>query len=510
MSESATEQRKGALGRFLDGVEWLGNKLPNPFILFVCLALLVIFFSWFVSLFGVTFEDPASGEPASIRSLISGDGIRFILTSMLTNFVEFPPLGLVLGIMLGIGLAQKVGLLETAMKKTILGVPRSMVTLAIIFAGICGNLASDAAFIIIPPLAALVFLTLGRHPLAGMAAGFAAVGAGFTANVFIAGTDALLSGISTEAANIVNDDLNVTPVANWYFMIASTLMLVGVGWFVTERIVEPRLGEYEGEGQDRELEEITPEQNRGLRNALVAGVAYFALMAGLVALPNSPLRNEDGGLVPSPLLEGIVPIILLFFVTVAVAYGVTVGRITAPADVPRYMGEAIQDLAGFIVLIFAAAQFIAYFEWTNLGAWVAVNGAQLLESLNVTGVFGLLGFSVLTLFLNLLITSGSAQWALEAPIFVPLFLLLDINPAYTQLAFRIADSSTNIITPLNPYVPMVLAFMQDYNRRAGFGTLFSLMLPYTVLFYISWVVLFLVWTLLGLPIGPGEYLRLDG
>ncbi len=510
MSESAGEQRKGALGKTLDVVEWLGNKLPSPFILFVLLALLVIIFSWFVSLFGVTFEDPSSGEQATIRSLISGEGIRYILTSMLTNFVEFPPLGLVLGIMLGIGLAQKVGLLETAMKKTILSVPPSMVTVTVIFTGIIGNLASDAAFIIVPPLAALVFLTLGRHPLAGMAAGFASVGAGFTANIFIAGTDALLSGISTEAARIVNDDLNVTPVANWYFMIASTFMLVAVGWFVTEKIIEPRLGEYQGDGEEQELEEITPEKNRGLRNSLIATVGFVVLLVAVLVPSGSPLRNDEGGLVPSPFLDGIVPIILLFFITVAVAYGVTVGEITAPADVSRFMGEAIKDLSGFIVLIFAAAQFIAYFEWTNLGIWVAVNGAGLLESLSITGIFGLLGFSVLTAFLNLLITSGSAQWALEAPIFVPLFLLLDINPAYTQLAFRIADSSTNIITPLNVYVPMVLAFMQDYDEDAGFGTLFSLMLPYTLLFYACWVIMFVGWTLLGLPIGPGEYLRLDG
>ena len=507
MAEAA--QRRGVVARSLDGVERVGNKLPSPFILFVLLALGVIVLSWFVSLFGVTVEDPESGEEVAIRSLISGAGLQYILTSMLDNFVNFPPLGLVLGIMLGIGLAQQVGVLETAMKRTILSAPASVVTFAIIVTGICGNIASDAAFIIVPPLAALVFLSLDRHPLAGMAAGFAAVGAGFTANVFIAGTDALLSGIATEAAAIVNDEVVVSPVSNWYFMSFSVLMLMIVGVLVTERVVEPRLGEYQGDSEDRELEEITPEENRGLRNAVIAGVAYVALLVAAVLPSGSPLRNEDGGLVPSPLLDGIVPIILLFFITVAVVYGVTVGKITTAGDVPRFMGEAMKGLTGFIVLIFAAAQFIAYFEWTKLGIWIAVNGAQLLESLNLTGVFGLLGFSILTAFLNLIVFSGSAQWALEAPIFVPLFMLLDINPAYTQVAFRIADSSTNIITPLNPYVPMVLAFMRQYDEDAGFGTLFSLMLPYTVLFYACWVVLFLVWYFLGLPVGPGEYFNLD-
>jgi aminobenzoyl-glutamate transport protein len=507
MAEAA--QRRGVVARSLDVVERLGNKLPSPFILFVLLALGVIVLSWFVSLFGVTVEDPESGEEVAIQSLISGEGLQYILTSMVENFVTFPPLGLVIGIMLGIGLAQQVGVLETAMKRTILSAPASMVTFAIIVTGVVGNIASDAAFIIVPPLAALVFLTLGRHPLAGMAAGFAAVGAGFTANIFIAGTDALLSGIATEAAAIVNDEVVVTPVSNWYFMSFSVLMLMIVGVLVTERVIEPRLGEYQSDSEDRELEETTPEENRGLRNAVIAGAAYLALLVAAALPSGSPLRNEDGGLVPSPLLDGIVPIILLFFVTVAVAYGVTVGKITTAGDVPKFMGEAMKGLTGFIVLIFAAAQFIAYFEWTNLGIWFAVNGAQLLESLNLTGILGLLAFSVLTAFLNLIVFSGSAQWALEAPIFVPLFMLLDINPAYTQVAFRIADSSTNIITPLNPYVPMVLAFMRQYDEDAGFGTLFSLMLPYAVLFYGSWVVIFLVWYLLGLPVGPGEYFTLD-
>ena len=500
----------GALDRFLDRVERAGNRLPHPFMIFVYLAFFVVVISWVVSLFGVTVEEPASGDTVAVESLISADGIRYMLTSAVVNFVEFPPLGTVITIILGIGLAQRVGLIEASMRKAITNAPRSLVTWAVVLTGVLGNLASDAAFIIIPPLAALAFLGVGRHPLAGLAAGFASAGAGFSANFLITSTDALLSGISTDVVGSVAENVVVTPLSNWFFMAASVPVLMVVGVVVTERVVEPRLGSYDGDGEEEAMEELSPRENRGLRNALIAAAAFVVLLFLAVLPQGSPLRDESGSLIPSPLLDGVVVLILLFFLVVALAYGITVGAIEGASDVPRLMGEAVREMAGFIVLIFAAAQALAWFEYSNLSTLIAVNGAAFLDGLGLDGILALVGFILVTTVLAFIIVSGSALWALLAPVFVPLFFLLDFNPAYVQAAFRIADSSTNVLTPLNPYVPLVLGFMQAYDRRAGFGTLFSLMLPYTVSFLVIWTAFFLVWTLLGIPVGPGETLRAGG
>jgi aminobenzoyl-glutamate transport protein len=506
-TNSKTEGQSKGMARFLNAIERIGNKLPDPFFLFIYLALFVMILSWVVGSMGVSVTHPGTGEDLPIKSLISGEGLQYILSSMLTNFTGFKPLGLVLAMMLGIGLAERVGLLESVIKKSILNAPRSLITYAVIFIGILGNLASDAAFVLVPPLAAMVFYTVGRHPLAGLAAGFAGTGAGFTANIFIAGTDALLSGISTEAAKSVDPSIIVTPVDNWYFMIASVFVLSIVGALITEKLIEPRLGTYKGK-VDKKLEEASPLEAKGLRNSLLAGLVYLGIVALGLFWPDSPLRNEEGGIVPSPFLNGIIPITLFFFITVGTAFGVTTKKITSTSDIPRYMGEAMKDMSAYIVLIFAAAQFIAYFNWTNLGTWVAVNGAEFLTAMDLTGLPVVIGFSVLTAFLNLIIFSGSAQWALEAPIFVPMLMLLDYHPAFIQAAYRIADSSTNIITPLNPYILIVLAFMKEYDKKAGLGTLISLMLPYSIIFFVVWVILLIVFALAGIPFGPGIHMYL--
>ncbi|HWO76157.1 MAG TPA: AbgT family transporter [Bacillus sp. (in: firmicutes)] len=497
------QKKPTAMDRFLNGIERVGNKLPDPFFIFIYLVAFVILLSWAVGSMGVTVEHPGTGEELPIKSLVSEEGLIYILSSMLDNFTGFAPLGLVLTMMLGIGLAEKVGLLETAIKRSILNAPKSLVTYAVIFIGILGNLASDASFVLIPPLAAMVFHAVGRHPLAGLAAGFAGVGSGFTANLFVAGTDALLAGISTEAAkNAGLGEIVVTPVDNWYFMIASVFVLSIVGAFITEKIIEPRLDTYKGKAK-KELEEANPLEKKGLRNSAIAGIVYLGLVALALFWPDSPLRNEDGGIVPSPFLDNIIPIILFFFISVGVAYGVTVKKITTTKDIPKYMTEAIKDMSGYIVLIFAASQFIAYFNWTNLGTWVAVNGAEFLTSIDMTGLPVVIGFSILVSILNLIIFSGSALWALLAPVFIPMFMLLDYHPAFIQAAYRIAESTTNVITPLNPYILIVLAFMQEYDKKAGLGTLISLMLPYTIIFFAIWLVLLVVFALLGIPFGPG-------
>ncbi|GAA0423988.1 MAG: AbgT family transporter [Bacillota bacterium] len=498
----AVKEKNSIATQLLNGIERVGNKLPDPFMLFISLAGIIILLSWIISLFDITYTQPVDGQEVAIKSLISKEGLEFILTSMLDNFVGFAPLGLVLAMMLGIGLADKVGLLEIGIKSTILKAPTSLVTYAVIFTGILGNIASDAAFVIVPPLAAMVFYNIGRHPLAGLAAGFAGVGSGFTANFMINGTDVLLSGISTEVMKTLDENVIVTPVDNWYFMIVSVVVLSIVGALVTEKIVEPRLGKYEGNVK-KEFEAVKPIEIKALKNAVIASSVYIALILIVLFIPNSPLRSAEGKIVPSPFLDGIVPLILILFIIAGITYGVTIKKITSSRDVGKYMGEAMKDMSGFIVLIFAASQFIAYFDWSNIGSWIAVSGANFLESIGFTGIAVVIGFVLLTAVLNLFIFSGSAQWTLEAPIFLKMFYYLDYHPAFIQVAYRIADSSTNVITPMNPYIIIVLSFMRDYDKKAGIGTLIALMLPYSICFLLTWIILLLLFVFLGIPFGPG-------
>ncbi|CDQ38542.1 AbgT family transporter [Virgibacillus salexigens] len=495
--------RKGFFQKFLNYIEIVGNKLPDPFILFSVLALLIIIASSIFSMFGASVIHPGTGEELQVKNLASSEGLQFILTSMLENFTGFAPLGLVLAMMLGIGLAEKVGMLDYAIKRTILKSPPALITYTVVFVGILGNIASDAAMVLVPPLAAMVFYKVGRHPLVGLVAGYAAAGAGFTANLFIAGTDALLSGISTEAAAIIDDSVVVTPVDNWYFNIVSVFILTIVGGLVTNKFIEPRLGKYKGDAVEADVDEDPPKAGKAFRNAIIAAVIYWGIIVIGIALPNSPLRNEEGGIIPSPFLDGIVPIILFFFITIGVTYGITVGNIKSGKDISKYMGESMKDMSSYIVLIFAIAQFIAYFNWSNIGTWVAVNGAEFLKDIEFTGIWLIIGYIIFTALMNFLITSGSAKWALEAPVFVPMFMQLGYHPAFTQVAYRVADSSTNIVTPLMPYMVIVLSFMQKYDKKAGIGTFISLMLPYSICFLITWIILILIFYFVGIPFGPG-------
>jgi aminobenzoyl-glutamate transport protein len=497
------KEKKGIFTRFLDFVERVGNKLPDPFILFIILSLFVIFTSWVFHLFNASVIHPGTGEELEIKSLASGEGIQFMLTSMLENFTGFAPLGFVLVMTFGIGIAEKVGLLDYAIRKTILKAPPALVTYTVVFVGILGNLASDASIVLIPPLAALVFYKIGRHPLAGLAAGFAGAGAGFTANLFIAGTDVLLSGISTEAAKIMDENFVVTPIDNWYFNIISVFVLTIIGGLITTKYIEPRLGKYTGEAVVEENAEELPNAKKGFIYAMIAGLIYIAILVSTILLPNSPLTNEDGGIVPSPFISGIVPIILLFFVIIGVTFGITVGKIKSGKDVSYYMSESIKDLTGYIVLVFAIAQFIAYFNWSNLGIWIAVNGAEFLKDINFTGMGLIIAYILLTAFLEFLITSGSAKWAIEAPIFIPMFMQLGYHPAFTQAAYRVADSSFNVVTPLSPYMVILLPIMRRYDKNANIGTYMSLMLPYALGFLITWIILLAIFYFTGIPLGPG-------
>lgn len=489
--------------KFLNKVEYLGNKLPHPFFLFIYLALVVVVLSFIFNMYGATVRPPGSEKTLEVKNLLSGDGLQYMLENMITNFTGFAPLGIVIAMMLGVGLAEKVGLLEYVIRKTITKAPSSLVTYVVVFVGIMGNIASDAAMILVPPLAAIVFYKLGRHPIAGLAAGFGAAGAGFTANLFVVGTDALLSGISTEAASIIDTGLKVSPVSNWYFNIVSTFALTIVGGLVTTRIIEPRLGEYNKKVDDLEVDESSPTAKKALISSLIAALLYILAIVITLFIPNSPLRGENGSIINSPFIDGIVPIILVLFLIIGITFGIVDNKIHTTHDIGKYMTDAVRDLSGYIVLAFAAAQFISFFQWSNMATWIAVNGAEFLKSINLTGFPLIILYIIFTAFLGFLIISGSAKWALEAPVFVPMFMQLGVHPGFTQVAYRVADSSIATVTPLNPYFVVILSFLNKYDKKAGVGTLISLMIPYTLSFLFTWIILVAFFYLTGLPVGPG-------
>ncbi|MDR7314182.1 AbgT family transporter [Brevibacillus nitrificans] len=491
----------------LKWIETVGNKLPHPFMLFIILCGVLMVVSAILSAMNLSVIHPGKGEAVAVKNLLSVEGIHWILTSMLKNFVEFPALGLVLAMTLGIGLAEKVGLLTTVLRKMMSHVPTAIVSYAVVFVGVLGNLASDAAMVIIPPLGGLVFLAMGRHPIAGFAAGMAGVSSGFTANLFIAGTDALLSGISTSVAQTIDANAHVTPVDNWFFMSASVFILAFIGGWITDKVIEPRLGTFKGD-TSVQFDELTPQENKALRVTGIVALLFIAILAVLVVPEGALLRDpKTGDFLTSPFLKGIIPIILLFFVTISFVYGKVMGLIKTSKDMPHYMSEAIKDMSGFIVLAFTAAQFIAFFNWSNIGILMAVNGADFMRSIGLTGLPIVIGFTLFTGICSLFITSGSALWAILAPVFMPMLMLLDYSPAFIQVAYRIADSATNTISPVNPYLPLILAFYQKYNKNAGMGTIFATMTPYAIVFLAIWIIQMAIWYFFDLPVGPGVYPR---
>ena len=503
--ESSGVEKDSTLYKFLSFVERTGNKLPHPFTLFVILTIAMVLISFITGVAGVKVPHPTEDTVVQARNLLSGEGIEYMILNLLDNFTGFRPLGLVLGMMLGIGLAEKAGLMSAFMKKFMLGAPEKLLLAAIFLIGICGNIASDAAVIIVPPLAGAIFYGTNRNPLVGIAAGYAAACAGFTANLVIAGTDALLAGITEEAVQAVSPGMTISPTVNYYFMIVSTLVLTVVGAWVTKRFVEPQAGEFVAE---QEIEEdqnmkISPEEDKGLKRAGLVSLIYWGLIVVSLIPKNSPLRGAEGTIIPSTFLSGIVPFILFWFVAIGIAYGVTVGTIKSESDIPKLMTESIGEMASYIVLVFVIAQFVSYFNWTNLGMIIAVKLSDLLQAVNVTGFPMVIGVILVSMFINLFIGSGSAKWALLSPVFVPMFFMLDYSPAFAQLAYRIGDSTTNAITPLFPYFPVVLGFMKKYKDDSGIGTVISYILPYTVAFGVIWVILLAIWFFLGLPLGPG-------
>jgi aminobenzoyl-glutamate transport protein len=511
-SVAVAPARRGVIDRFLDVVERIGNALPDPTTLFAMLAVAVVVISGIAAQFDLSVTHPTTGKLIEPVSLLSVAGLHRILTSLVTNFTSFAPLGTVLVAMIGIGAAEVSGLIGALMRTLVLKAPRALLTPVVVFAGVMSNAASEVGYVLLVPLAALIFKAAGRHPVLGLAAAFAGVSGGYSANLVLGTIDPLLAGLSQEAARIIDPAYVVSPAANYYFLFVSTFLITALGWWVTEKLVAPRLGSYidtgEGSGDDADASDmvkpLTPAERRGLRFAAIA----FMVMSGLVAWGLLPadgfLRDpQTGSVLHSPFLQGIVALIFIFGVALGVAYGVGAGTIRSDRDLIKGMSQQMSTLGGYMVLVFFAAQFVAFFNWTNLGLILAVDGAEFLKSAGLHQVPLMLSFILLSATINLVMGSASAKWALMAPVFVPMFMLLGYPPEVTQAAYRVGDSVTNIISPMMSYFALIIAFVQRYLARAGLGTLVSLMLPYSVTFLVGWSALFVAWLMLGWPVGPG-------
>lgn len=492
------------LYRILNLVERAGNVIPNPAILFLFLAAVVVIASAIVSNVGIVVQHPATGNTVQAVNLLSIDGLHRIMTSLVTNFTGFAPLGTVLTALMGLAVAEASGLIRTSLRLLVMSSPRKLLTVVVVFAGVLSHTASDIGYVLLIPLSAMIFHAVGRHPLAGLAAAFAGVSGGFSANLLLGPIDAMLAGITQEAAHIVDPAYSVTPLANYYFMAASAVLVTVLGTWITEKVVVPRLGEYRGEAEPEALDELTPAERCGM------GFATFALIvfAGLIAFGTIPsdgfLRHaETGELLKSPFLSGIVAVIFAGGIVLGLAYGCGARTIKNTNELTSAMENSMRTMATYIVLAFFAAQFIALFNWSNLGVIVAVNGAEFLRNLEVGGVTLIVSFVVATMILDLLIGSAAAKWALVAPVFVPMMMILGYSPEMTQATYRIGDSVINIVSPLMAYFPLIVAFAQKYDPKAGIGTLMALMLPYSVTFFVGWTFFLIVWFHLGLPLGPG-------
>ncbi len=511
-----TAPARGPVTRLLDAVERIGNRLPDPAMLFLLLMLAV----WVVSalLANVSFSeiDPRSGEAIQIRSLLAGTSFTAFMAEMVRTFVNFAPLGVVLVAMLGLGVAEHTGFINAALR-SILGVtPRMMLTPMLIAVGVLSHVAVDAGYVLVIPLGGVIFYAAGRHPLAGIAAAFAGVSGGFSATFIPSSLDPLLAGLTQEAARIIDPAMVINPLNNYWFTTASTLLVVLVGWFLTDRVIEPRLKNTVVDGDMSEvprLDSLQPSERKGLLLAVLAMVAGIAVLVASALPAGSPWRAPldlgpavAGELLVSqaPLMQSIVALIFVFFLVPAVVYGYVSGTVKTHRDVIAGMSKAMSGMGYYIVMAFFAAQFIYAFAQSNLGALLAIKGANGLEAMGLPMGVTLVGIVLLTGAVNLVVGSASAKWALIGAIMVPMLMQLGVSPDLTQAAYRVGDSSTNIITPLMPYFPLIVVFCQRYVKSAGIGTLLALMLPYSVTLLLVWTAFLLGFWALDLPLGLGS------
>src|SRR6056297_2147827 len=548
------KEKKTLFTRFLNFVEWLGNLLPHPVTLFALFAFGVVLLSGLAEWLDWSAADPrpegSSGRAPDgiIRpiSLLNAEGLRMIVENMVDNFTNFAPLGVVLVALLGVGVAEHSGLISAVIRGIVLkaasfqptpagssGItrvikktfnfflnPRNLVTIAICFAAVISNTASEMGYVVLVPLAAVIFHSMGRHPLAGLACAFACVSGGYSANLLIGTIDPLLAGLTQEAANLIDPEYTIHAAVNWYFMFVSTFFITAMGTFVTLRIVEPKLGVYdesmamEDVSDEASMEPLSPKEIHALKWTGVSVLIMFGILAATIVPENGVLRNpETGEMLNSPFFNGIVTFIFICFLIPGFVYGRIVGTMKTDRDVIKGMSGAMSTLGLYIVIVFFAAQFVAYFGWSNLGQIFAVKGAQFLQDMGATGPIIFVGFILVSGSVNLMLGSASAQWAVTAPTFVPMLMLIGYTPEVIQAAYRIGDSVANIITPMMSYFGLILAFANKYDKDLGIGTIIAMMLPYSIFFLIGWILLFYLMVFgLGIPVGPGEeiYYMIEG
>ena len=491
---------------WLKRLETLGNALPNPAILFLMLLILLAVISYIMQLFDLTALDPKTQDVIHIKSLISAEGLDWLLSNLIKNYINFPPLGMIIVLTFGLGVVSETGFLETLIHHSIQHIPKRYVTCTVVLVSFISHLASNAAIIIMPPLAAMLFRSLGRHPLAGFACSVAALESGFTANIFIGTTDALLSGITTQAAHSIQPELTVSPVDNWFFIAFSVLYLTIFTTLITEKFIEPRLGVYQDtqEPGTQTMTHISKEEKKALHKSGIAACIYIAVII-LLAVPDTGLlRNpQTHSLLESPLLRGIIPLICGFLLTVGLTYGISIKKITNADTLIQCMSNAVKGLSTFLVMAFFIAQFIAAFTWTNMASIIAMKGALILQSIHMTGLPAFICFMLFSQLMGLCIASGSAIWAMLSTIFVPMFMMLGYHPAWIQAAFRAGNGSLNSVSLTNPFLPFFLDIVHTYKKDSGIGTFLSLMMPYAIAYLVLWYGLFIFWYCMGWPVGPG-------
>ncbi len=509
-----TEKSGGLTAKIVHILERLGeigNKLPDPLTLFVIFAAMVVVASMiFEGASAEVIQRSGETQLKVVGSLMSADGIKWMFLHAVDNFVGFAPLGPVLTVMIGIGVAEKTGFFSMGLRVLVGSVPKSAVTATLVFASVMSSMTADAGYVVLTPLGALLFAGMGRHPLAGLAAAYAGVSGGYSANLLITGLDPMLAKLTQQAAQTIDPAYSVNATCNYYFMVVSTILITIVGTFITTKFVEPMLGEWNPSDDFKfDAEKKPSDKERSAFMAAMAAAAVAAVGVALLALvPSSPLREEVAAGAPainaySPFFESIEILITILFILPAIVYGVKTGQIKNDKDVAKLASEAMGTMGAYIVLAFVAGQFVAYFNWTNIGAVSAVKGADVLRDIGLTGLPLVFGFLSVSALMNMFVGSASAKWAFMAPIFVPMLMQLGFSPELTQATYRVGDSITNIITPLMPYLPIIIVFAQKYDKKAGMGTILAAMVPYSVAFFIMWSLLLAGWILFGIDLGPG-------
>ncbi|QTL35179.1 AbgT family transporter [Pseudoalteromonas viridis] len=492
--------------RFLNNIERVGNKLPDPAMIFLGAMLLIWLLSWMLS--GVSFDaiDPRTGEAIVVHNLLSGDSLAGFLASMVKTFTGFAPLGVVLVAMLGVGVAEHSGYINAGLKLMLKRTPQALLTPSIILIAIVSHTATDAGYVLVIPLAGVIFYAMGRHPLAGIAAAFAGVSGGFSANFIPSGIDPLLQSFTQSAAQIIDPEISVNPLNNWFFTSASSVFIILLGWYITDKIIEPRLASTKVDGDTDDLpefNEVTSKERSAFYAASAVMLAGIGLLVYAAIGEDSALRSESGALTDfsAPLMQSIVPLIFLLFWIPGAVFGFMVGTFKSSKDMIDAMSKSMNSMSYYIVMAFFCALFIAAFSKSNLGALLAIEGAEVLKAMALPSSVTVIGIIFLTAFVNLFVGSSSAKWALLGPIFVPMLMQLGISPDLSQAAYRVGDSSSNIITPLMPYFPLVVVYCQKYVKDTGIGTLLALMLPYSIAFLIGWSLFLLAYWGLSIPLG---------